>query len=344
MSQLSGFWTTNAGGSGHQQASYTQAQWSTAASIMAACSGFEGVAPGFLNELACTANGANTVAVATGGAMVDGKWYVNDASKDVTIPSAVGGGNTRIDRIVLRCDWSGYQVTITRIAGTDAASPTAPAITQTTGTTYDIQLCRVLVNTAGTVTVTDERTWAATGANGLQADAVTTAKVADNAITTAKIANRTRNLWIGAGAMHSGNATREAVGANVGLLAWASNANDDASVFGSVAMPEDVVAGNVTVKLWWTSLSTGNAYVQLKTVSRTHGEAYDHAAEVDTGLAAKASAGSGLVTVSTLSSAVPVAAGDVLFCRVFRNGSHASDTLNAIMYILGIEVEYTADS
>jgi len=96
--------------------------------------------------------------------MVDGKWYVNDANLDVNIPSAVGAGNTRIDRIVLRANWAGYEVAVTRIAGTDAASPTWPAITQISGTTYDILLCRVLVTTAGVVTVTDERVWALPGA------------------------------------------------------------------------------------------------------------------------------------------------------------------------------------
>lgn len=160
MAEFSGFFTTSGSPSGDQQASYTQAQLAIAHKIIAACSGYQGVAPGFLNELACTGAGANTVAVATGGAMVDGIAYLNDASQNVNIPSAVGGGNTRIDRIVLRADWAGFNVSVHRIAGTDAGSPTAPAITQTPGTTYDIQLCQVLVNTSGAVTVTDERRWA----------------------------------------------------------------------------------------------------------------------------------------------------------------------------------------
>lgn len=157
MAELSGHWTTTAGGTGHQQTSYTQAQLSTAYKVVAGCGNYEGVAPRLGGLLACAANGANTVSVATGGAVVDGKWYYNDASLNVNIPSAVGAGNTRIDRIVLRANWAGYKVAVTRIAGTDAASPVAPAITQTSGTTYDIMLCRVLVNTTGTVTVTDER-------------------------------------------------------------------------------------------------------------------------------------------------------------------------------------------
>jgi hypothetical protein len=163
MAETSGYWSTSAAGTGHQVTNYTQAIEATANAVLAACSGFQGVAPGYLNALACAAAGANTVSVNTGGGVVDGHWYNNSASVNVTVPSAVGGGNTRIDRIVLRCTWASYETVITRIAGTDAASPTAPAITQTSGTTYDIQLCQALVDTAGTVTVTDERVWASRG-------------------------------------------------------------------------------------------------------------------------------------------------------------------------------------
>lgn len=195
MSELSLLWTTSGSPSGDQQASYTQAQLAILHKIVAACSGFEGVAPGFLNELAVAGAGANTVSVATGGAMVDGIAYLNDASQNVNIPSAVGGGNTRIDRIVLRADWAGFNVSVHRIAGTDAASPTAPAITQSSGTTYDIQLCQVLVTTAGAVTVTDERVWAAGGANSLASSAVTTAKVANDAIDDTKVGNRVPQFY-----------------------------------------------------------------------------------------------------------------------------------------------------
>ena len=160
MAQNSGFWTTNAIPAGHQTAGYTQANMSTAMEIIAACSGKEGVAHEYLNQLAGTYTGVNTVAINTGGAMVDGKWYLNNASVDVTIPDAVGVGNTRIDRVVLRADWAGFDVEITRIAGTDAVSPTAPAVTQTSGTTYDIMLYQANVTTAGVVTLTDERVWA----------------------------------------------------------------------------------------------------------------------------------------------------------------------------------------
>lgn len=160
MTEISGFWTTSGTPSGHQVSGYTQAVLSTAFEIMAACARKEGVAANILNELVGSVPGANTARIGTGGAMADGKWYENDAAVDVTIPSAVGAGNTRIDRVVLRVSWASYQATITRIAGTDAASPVAPAITQTSGTTYDIQLYQALVDTSGVVTLTDERVFA----------------------------------------------------------------------------------------------------------------------------------------------------------------------------------------
>jgi len=199
MTEMSFFWTTSGAPAGDQVASYTQAQLAIAHAIIAACSGFEGVAPGYSSELACSDGGANTVDVAAGGAVVDGIPYSNSAAVNVNIPSAAGGGNTRIDRIVARASWAGFDVAITRIAGTDAATPTAPAITQTAGTTYDIMLCQVLVDTAGAVTVTDERTWAITevddstiennaGQLRVKAGGLTASHIAANAVDTSELA------------------------------------------------------------------------------------------------------------------------------------------------------------
>jgi hypothetical protein len=199
--------------------SYTQANLSVIAAVLAACGAFEGVAPGYLNELAPTAKGANTVAVNTGGGLVDGKPYHNTVSVDVNVPSAVGAGNTRIDRIVLRAGWAAQTVRITRIAGTDAASPTAPALVQMPGTTYDISLCTVLVNTAGAVTVTDARTMAAVGTTGIADSAITGGKIAPGTITGGRIAVATisggniANLTITEANIFAGAVTEGKIGA-----------------------------------------------------------------------------------------------------------------------------------
>ena len=159
MAETSGLWTTDAAPAGHQQVSYTQALASTLVEVGAACSGFEGVAPGYLSELAPSSTGVNNARIATGGAVVDGKYYKSTANEDHVIANAAAG-ETRIDRIVLRATWANFECIQTIIAGTSDPTPTAPAITQTTGVTYDIMICQVLVTDGGVITITDERTWA----------------------------------------------------------------------------------------------------------------------------------------------------------------------------------------
>ena len=198
MTTQSGYWTTDAATPvGDQVAEYNQAAEKIGNAILAGCSNFEGVAPGFLNALEGTVTGSETVQINTGGAVVDGLWFYCSAAESVTIPSATAG-NTRIDRIVLRADWANFNVSIHRIAGTDSGSPTAPAITQTAGTTYDIMLYQALVDPGGTVTLTDERVWARvpvddttisffSGTLRVKDVGITAAKIATNAVETAKI-------------------------------------------------------------------------------------------------------------------------------------------------------------
>lgn len=194
MAENSFLWTTTGAPAGHQVASYTQAQWSTVTKIMSACSGFEGVAPGYLNELACTYISANHCHVDTGGAVVDGKVYINDASGlGVTIDSATAG-HYRIDRIVALCDWAAFTVTIAVKKNTveDAA---APALTLTedwtvSGTHYAILLYQASVTDAGVVTLTDERVWATPQVDGTTlTTSVGNLKIKDDGVDSAQIAD-----------------------------------------------------------------------------------------------------------------------------------------------------------
>jgi hypothetical protein len=118
-------------------------------------------------ELAVTGT-ASPVSVAAGGALVDGKFYDSDAVETVVIPTP--SGSTRIDRIVLRKDFSAQTVRITRIAGTEGAG--APAITQTDGTTWDVKLAQCSITTGGVITVTDERVFSVSPLGGLPGNVV----------------------------------------------------------------------------------------------------------------------------------------------------------------------------
>jgi len=186
----SGYWTTDAVSPvGDQVSEYNQALEKISNAILAGCSNFEGIAPGFLNALEGTVTGSETVQINTGGAVVDGLWFHCSAAESVTITAATAG-NTRIDRIVLRADWASFEVTIHRIAGTDSGSPTVPAITQTAGTTYDITLYQALVDSGGTVTLTDERVWAVPQVDGSTIETSAGAlRVKDGGVTNAKLAD-----------------------------------------------------------------------------------------------------------------------------------------------------------
>jgi hypothetical protein len=309
MADISGFWTTG-GTSGDQQVSYTQAQWSTASKILSACIGFEGVASNYLNELACTYTGANTVAMNTGGALVDGKWYLNDASQNITIPSA-SAGTTRVDRIVLRASWAGYTVAPTVITGTVSA----PAITQTSGTTYDILMYRASVTDAGVVTLTDERTFAN--------------------VTAAKTANRTRTVLVQAVSDNTTTAVIDDYGAPL-VDAAAHTAH------GMFRVPSDFVSGMTVDVIVYVGTGSGNVRLSSAVNYGALNEAYN---------THSASSAESTYTVTTSQvksyiqhSLTSAAAGDYLFMYVYRDGEDALDNAATTIYVVGFLVSYTADS
>jgi len=112
----------------------------------------EGILPNYENELEITGV-ASPISINTGAAFVDGKFYENDSSASVVIPSPTV--STRIDRIVLRKSWVAQTVRITRIEGIEGG--VAPALTQVDGTTWDIPLYQVSITTGGAITLADER-------------------------------------------------------------------------------------------------------------------------------------------------------------------------------------------
>lgn len=97
-------------------------------------------------------SGRQVKAYANQAAIVRGfRW--ESGTTPVVIPlDANTSGNPRLDLIVLRLSRSNYQVRLTKINGTPAASPNAPAPIQDTGTTgvWDLPVARVRVASSGT--------------------------------------------------------------------------------------------------------------------------------------------------------------------------------------------------
>lgn len=102
-----------------------------------------------------------SVNVASGRAIVSGKWAYNSDNANVAFDAA-DLTNPRIDRVVLRMNSNtAYRsIYLAVIKGTAAAEPTAPAIVRSAGI-YDISLARVLIAANATAitadNITDER-------------------------------------------------------------------------------------------------------------------------------------------------------------------------------------------
>jgi len=158
--------------------------------------GNRGVLLGWLNALAVT-GAASPVSVNTGGAVIYGLAYENDAAVSVTVPTPTN--NTRYDRIVVRRTWSTKQARITRIGGTEGGG--IPDMTQSPAPSgsgiYDIPLATLEVDTLGNITVTDAREYCTFSTVAGDGTIDTAHLVAEGADLTAR-STRSGSFFIGA--------------------------------------------------------------------------------------------------------------------------------------------------
>lgn len=99
------------------------------------------------------------VKVAAGYAIVRGHAYYN--SSQVTLTIGTASASPRIDSVVLRLDPTANTIVLAVVAGTPAASPVAPTLTQTDEGTYELAIAQVAVgasvSTISAGNVTDVR-------------------------------------------------------------------------------------------------------------------------------------------------------------------------------------------
>jgi hypothetical protein len=101
------------------------------------------------------------VKVRSGQAMVRGHMYMSDAT--VTLAIGASTSNPRIDAIVLTLDPTANSIVLAIVAGTAAASPVAPTLTQTDTAVYQLLLGTVYVaassSTVSAGNITDVRSF-----------------------------------------------------------------------------------------------------------------------------------------------------------------------------------------
>lgn len=122
----------------------------------------DGVVEGNLNDLQVYADSSGMqVKVKTGAAYIQGFYYDSDAEQTVAV-TASDPTNPRIDRLVLRITFNPTDtIAAVVLAGTAAASPVAPALTQSSAV-WEMSLAQILVSAGvGVIAagkITDERT------------------------------------------------------------------------------------------------------------------------------------------------------------------------------------------
>jgi len=304
--------------------------------------GDRGPIRGWRDELEVTGV-TSPISVAAGGAIVYGMPFDMDTANSISV-STPSSGLSRYDRIVIRRDWATQTVRLARVSGTAAIAPSVPALTQTALVIWEIPLATILIDSTGTISVTDTRDFCAISTEW-PANVVTTGMYADGAITNALRPDRTRWETKGANEIRP-NAANPCV--------WVAGASYDyweftdgvftrgwayfqapVSLVGSLdfyvwSIPDVNGAGAGAENAQWDYSIYYGSYdaVPTNTTGTTN---VDQQARVNTTFYADAFA-----------TAVTATEGDVIAVRLSRDG--AADSYNSDMRVLAIEMRWTADA
>lgn len=304
--------------------------------------GNRGVLRNWENELLVSGT-SSPVNVATGAAIVYGGFYETDAAVTVNIPTP-SSGNSRYDRVVVRRNWSSQTTRISRISGVAAAAPAIPALTQSPGAIYDIPLATVLITDAGIVTVTDAREFC-TFCTEWPADIVDTADYTAGAVTTDKVPDRTRYELKDAGQIEPDSALPATWTAGASYDYWSFADAATNAVWVCFMYPVSLVGTSFALYVWSIPDVNGagggaetctwnyNAYriAEGSTSSFAGSITPDQQARVNT-----------TVYRDALHAAVPLVGSDFVLLKLSRDGT--IDSYNSAMRLLGVEMEWTADS
>lgn len=153
------FWNTTGvgdGPTGYGESDLTE--WMRQ-SIISSQQGSEGVLAGVGGQLAVSGT-TSPLSVAAGSAYVQGIFYQNTSPVSLSLATPAG---TTGHRVVLRADYAANTVRVTLLSSPDGTS-SAPALTQSAGSTWDISLATLTIDSNGDVVVTDARDYCHFGA------------------------------------------------------------------------------------------------------------------------------------------------------------------------------------
>lgn len=345
MTQRSQPWDGTTVGDAATRAPYGESEWDDMFEGMFDSDDDRGVLEERGLELVGSIPGANLFQIATGEALVKGKWHENDANVVWTVPSA-SGGNWRRDRIVLSCSWDAINLAsrdpAVQLAQTTrlirlinpAENAAAPAMTKTDGVLWEIALYRIQVSDAGVVTIhADDREFIVKGG----VDAAHNHEGGDGAaLGPGAIIDRTRTFFVPA----------------IGTLDDADDAEwqgyelpdaDTSVVYGYGSVPEDFV-GTLTVRVVIIPAASGDIfgyfaanYGDCAELWNIHNDEYNAAYQA---VAVTLNQRNCIMQFALANAAV----GDMIALRFNRDATDGADDIDDVAYCPGFLVSYTADS
>jgi hypothetical protein len=286
---------------------------------------------------------SSPLTVAAGGGCVYGMLFDMDEATTVDIPTPSTGAS-RYDIVCLRRDWASQTVRVYRHPGVAAGAPVVPTLTQTAGTYWEAPLATVLVDDAGAITVTDSRDYC-TFSTEWPANIVTAGMFEQGSVTVDKIPNRTRYFAKG-GKMIRPDATNP--------CAWVAGPTWDYFTFTNGVTnsawtywmgPTGLVGGQVNFYIWNapTAVAAGDVKWDYNIY---HGDAGTPTNTTGT-VPVIAQGGRAVGTIyrdQVPNIVVPAGPEEIISFQLSRDGGAGADTYGSPVWLIGVEMEWTADS
>lgn len=266
----------------------------------------------YSGELEVTPSGGANVTMANGAALVDGKIYRNTAN--IVFTCVAPGAGSNYYTILLRKTWASEDVLATFL-GPSAVAP--PAITQTDGVVWDLQIATVEITNLGVITITDTREFVNAG--------------------------RIRSFLVPA--VNGYDLTAGALLVYINNVGYELPDAAGCSVFGKFYCPEDFLSDiTVTPVVYQNAIAAGDIYAQTVCGYGAIGETpTNHTDNVGyTAMSVTQTLQTELTAIQmTLAN---LAKGDIVNVSMTRDATNILDTINGPVNFMGWLVSYKADS
>jgi len=286
------------------------------------------------NRLVVTSPGASQISIDTGVALVDGRDAINDTAivaTPITIPA--GGANSRIDRVVVRQNYTLIDYTsvnapalvvdfntarICIISGAEAVGPVAPTLTQdTTSATYwDIPLAQYeIIHTTGVISnLVDQREW-----------------------VDAEI----KYAWAAFHSAYDSSAPGDIVQTSV--RGFKTVTGNDATAYASWRVPQDYISG-ISCKVVVIPIANGNIRISNNASYSACNEDWEinQSEFAEATVAGLVAEDRECIAENTLDGGLvgnPVEVGEMVNFSVVRRATDVGDTLTDVYYV-GEKIEY----